>query len=209
MTVRYNKTLSEDYYENELQKRRDEIEDSVIKSEGYDRTQLSTLTDEQRQKYNALIEEKLAASLEENPIEVSDSQYPFVFVLRDNYGKVYNTYEYIADTKTLYYYQRLSFEGIDLFGDGQVSPETLYPSPKPENPAYIFKGPHASESNAITYLYLDMYYEKEVNVEAEPFAYPLQVYVSDVELEPYDFSKELPDGLSEGMTKVTVENSKP
>ena len=72
MTVRYNKTLAEDYYENELQKRRDEIEDSVIKSEGYDRAQLSTLTDEQRQKYNALIEERLAASLEENPIVVSD-----------------------------------------------------------------------------------------------------------------------------------------
>ena len=209
MTVRYNKNLAEDYYENELQKRRDEIEDSVIKSEGYDRTQLASLTDEQREKYNALIEERLAASLAENPINVSDSQYPFVFVLRDNYGKVYTTYEYISDTKTLYYYQRLSFEGIDLFGDGQVSPETLYPSPEAENPAYIFKGPHASESNEITYLYLDMYYEKAVDVYGEAFSYPLQVYVSDVRLEPYDFSKELPAMLTEGINKITVENSKP
>ena len=209
MTVRYNKNLAEDYYENQLQKRRESIEDSVIKSEGYDRTQLATLTDEQREKYNSLIEERLAASLEENPIEVSDSQYPFVFVLRDNYGNVYTTYEYIADTKTLYYYQRLSFEGIDLFGDGQVSPETLYPSPDTENPAYIFKGPHASESNEITYLYLDMYYEKDVDVYAEAFSYPLQVYVSEVELEPYDFSKQLPAVLTEGLNKVTVENSKP
>ena len=209
MTVRYNKNLAEDYYENELQKRRDEIEDSVIKSEGYDRTQLASLTDEQREQYNALIEERLAASLAENPINVSDSQYPFVFVLRDNYGKVYTTYEYISDTKTLYYYQRLSFEGIDLFGDGQVSPETLYPSPKPENPAYIFKGPHASESNEITYLYLDMYYEKAIDVYGEAFSYPLQVYVSDVRLEPYDFSKELPATLTEGINKITVENSEP
>lgn len=209
MTVRYNKNLVEDYYENQLQKRRESIEDSVIKSEGYDRTQLAALTDEQREKYNSLIEERLAASLEENPIEVSDSQYPFVFVLRDNYGNVYTTYEYIADTKTLYYYQRLSFEGIDLFGDGQVSPETLYPSPDTENPAYIFKGPHASESNEITYLYLDMYYEKDVDVYAEAFSYPLQVYVSEVELEPYDFSKQLPAVLTEGLNKVTVENSKP
>ena len=107
------------------------------------------------------------------------------------------------------YYQRLSFEGIDLFGDGQVSPETLYPSPQPEDPAYIFKGPHAAESNEITYLYLDMYYEKDVDVYAEAFSYPLQVYVSEVELEPYDFSKELPAALTEGLIKITVENSKP
>ena len=77
------------------------------------------------------------------------------------------------------------------------------------NTAYIFKGPHASESNEITYLYLDMYYEKDVDIYAEAFSYPLQVYVSDVELEVYDFSKELPNGSAQGITKVTVENSKP
>ena len=209
MTVRYNKNLAEDYYENEVQKRRDAIEDAVIKEEGYDRTQLSTLSEEQRERYNALIEERLTASLAEDPINVSDSQYPFVFVLRDNYGKVYTTYEYVADVKTLDRYQRLSFEGVDLFGVGQFMPETEYPSPEASDPAYIFKGPHASESNEITYLYLDMYYEKDVDIYAEAFSYPLQVYVSDVELEVYDFSKELPNGAVEGITKVTVENSKP
>lgn len=209
MTVRYNKNLAEDYYENQVQKRRDAIEDAVIKEEGYDRTQLSTLSEEQRERYNALIEERLTASLAEDPINVSDSQYPFVFVLRDNYGKVYTTYEYVADVKTLYRYQRLSFEGVDLFGVGQFMPETEYPSPEASDPAYIFKGPHASESNEITYLYLDMYYEKDVDIYAEAFSYPLQVYVSDVELEVYDFSKELPNGAVEGITKVTVENSKP
>ena len=65
------------------------------------------------------------------------------------------------------------------------------------------------ESNEITYLYLDMYYEKEVDIYGEAFSYPLQVYVSDVELEVYDFSKELPDGTAQDITKVTVENSKP
>lgn len=209
MTVRYNKNLAEDYYENQMQKRRDEIEDAVIKEEGYDRTQLSSLSAEQREQYNALIEQRLADSLAKDPINVSDSQYPFVFVLRDNYGNVYTTYEYIADVKTLYCYQRLSFEGVDLFGVGQMMPETVYPSPEASDPAYIFKGPHASESNEITYLYLDMYYEKEVDIYGEAFSYPLQVYVSDVELEVYDFSKELPNGAVEGITKVTVENSKP
>ncbi len=209
MTVRYNKNLAEDYYENQVQKRRDEIEDEVIKSEGYDRTQLSSLTAEQREAYNALIEARLAESLEADPINVSDSQYPFVFVLRDNYGNVYATYEYVADVKTLYCYQRLSFEGVDLFGVGQYMPETDYPSPEVSDPSYIFKGSHASESNEITYLYLDMYYEKEVDVYGEAFSYPLQVYVSDVELEIYDFSKELPDGAVDGITKITVENSEP
>ena len=209
MTVRYNKNLAESYYENEVQKRRDEIQESVIKSEGYNSAQLSTLTKEQREAYNALIDERLAKSLEEDPIRVSDSEFPFVFVLRDNYGNIYTTYEYTADTKTLYRYQRLSFEGIDLFGEEQVMPETYYPSPKAENPSYIFKGPHAGKSDEITYLYLDMYYDIKVDVYGEAFAYPLQVYVSDVELEPYDFSKELPHGLAEDITKVTVTNSEP
>jgi len=209
MTVRYNTNLAEGYYENQVQKRRDEIEDSVIKSEGYDRTQLSTLTAEQREQYNALIEEKLAASLAEDPIDVSDSEYPFVFILRDNYGNIYNVYEYIADVKTLYRYQRLSFVGVDLFGGGQYMPERDYPAPETPDPAYIFKGSHASESKEITYLYLDMYYEKDVDVYAEAYSYPLQVYVSDVKLESYDFSKEIPSGFAEGVTKVTVENSKP
>ena len=209
MTVRYNKNLAEDYYENQMQKRRDEIEDAVIKEEGYDRTQLSSLSAEQREQYNALIEQRLADSLAKDPINVSDSQYPFVFVLRDNYGNVYTTYEYIADVKTLYCYQRLSFEGVDLFGVGQMMPETVYPSPEASDPAYIFKGPHASESNEITYLYLDMYYETEIDVNGEPFSYPLQVYTSEVKLEPYDFSKEIPSGATEGLTEVTVENSKP
>lgn len=209
MTVRYNKNLAEGYYENQLQKRRDAIEDEVIKSEGYDRTQLSSLTAEQREKYNALIEERLAASLAEDPINVSESEYPFRFVLRDNYGKVYNTYEYVADIKTLYRYQRLSFEGVDLFGGGQFMPETAYPSPEASDPAYIFKGPHASESSEITYLYLDMYYETEIDIYGEPFSYPLQVYTSEVRLETYDFSKEIPSGVTEGLTSVTVENSKP
>ena len=127
----------------------------------------------------------------------------------DNYGKVYATYEYVADVKTLYRYQRLSFEGVDLFGAGQMMPETDYPSPEASDPAYIFKGPHAGESNEITYLYLDMYYETEVDIYGEAFAYPLQVYVYEVDLEPYDFSKELPNGVTEGLTKVTVENSNP
>ena len=138
MTVRYNKNLAEDYYDNQVQKRRDAIEDDVIKSEGYDRTQLSALSAEQREAYNALIEERLAASLAKDPIKVSDSQYPFVFVLRDNYNNVYATYEYVEDVKTLYRYQRLSFEGVDLFGSGQVMPETNYPSPEASYPAYIF-----------------------------------------------------------------------
>ena len=209
MTVRYNKNLAEDYYENQVQKRRNEIEDEVIKSEGYDRTQLTSLTAEQREAYNALIEKRLAESLAADPINASDSEYPFVFVLRDNYGNVYATYEYVADIKTLYRYQRLSFEGVDLFGGGQYMPETDYPSPEASDPAYIFKGPYASESNEITYLYLDMYYETEIDIYGEPFSYPLQVYTSEVRLETYDFSKELPSGMTEGLTSVTVENSNP
>ena len=209
MTVRYNKNLAEEYYENQLEARRNTIEDSVIKSEGYNRANLANLTSEEREKFNALIEERLAKSLEEDPINASDSEYPFVFVLRDNYGKVYAEYEYLSDTKTLYHYQRLSFSGIDLFGEAQTSPAHVYPSPDASDPAYIYKGANASESNAITYLYLDMYYEKEIDVNGEAFSYPLQVYTSEVELELYDFSKEIPAGLTEGLSEKLVENTNP
>lgn len=209
MTVRYNKNLAEEYYENQVEARRNTIEDSVIKSEGYNRANLANLSSEEREKFNALIEERLAKSLEEDPINASDSEYPFVFVLRDNYGKVYAEYEYLSDTKTLYHYQRLSFSGIDLFGEAQTSPDHVYPSPDAADPAYIYKGAHASESNAITYLYLDMYYEKEIDVNGEAFSYPLQVYTSEVELELYDFSKEIPAGLTEGLSEKLVENTNP
>ena len=209
MTVRYNKNLAEEYYENQVEARRNTIEDSVIKSEGYNRANLANLTSEEREKFNALIEERLAKSLEEDPINASDSEYPFVFVLRDNYGKVYAEYEYLSDTKTLYHYQRLSFSGIDLFGEAQTSPAHVYPSPDASDPAYIYKGANASESNAITYLYLDMYYEKEIDVNGEAFSYPLQVYTSEVELELYDFSKEIPAGLTEGLSEKLVENTNP
>ena len=209
MTVRYNKNLAEEYYENQVEARRNTIEDSVIKSEGYNRANLANLSSEEREKFNALIEERLAKSLEEDPINASDSEYPFVFVLRDNYGKVYAEYEYLSDTKTLYHYQRLSFSGIDLFGEAQTSPDHVYPSPDASDPAYIYKGANASESNAITYLYLDMYYEKEIDVNGEAFSYPLQVYTSEVELELYDFYKEIPAGLTEGLSEKLVENTNP
>ena len=207
MTVRYNKNLAEEYYENQLEKRRDAIEDSVIKSEGYDRANLMNLTSEERERFNALIEERLAKSLEEDPIRVSENEYPFVFVLRDNYGRVYARYEYLADVKTLYHYQRLSFSGIDLFGEAQTAPENDYPSPDAADPAYIYKGAHTSESDAITYLYLDMYYEKEIDVNGEAFSYPLQVYTSEVRLELYDLAKETPTGITEGISEILVENT--
>ncbi len=207
MTVRYNKNLAEEYYENQLEDRRNAIEDSVIKTEGYDRANLVNLTKEERETFNALIEERLAKSLEEDPIAVSDREYPFVFVLRDNYGKVYAKYEYLSDTKTLYHYQRLSFSGIDLFGEEQIAPKHVYPSPETDDPAYIFKGAHASESNAITYLYLDMYYDQEIDVNGAAFSYPLQVYTSEVRLELYDYAKEIPTGLTEGLSTMVVENT--
>ena len=207
MTVRYNKNLAEEYYENQLEDRRNAIEDSVIKTEGYDRANLVNLSTEEREAFNALIEERLAKSLEEDPVAVSASEYPFVFVLRDNYGKVYAKYEYLADVKTLYHYQRLSFSDIDLFGEEQVAPDLHYPMPDVTDPAYIFKGTNASESNAITYLYLDMYYDQEIDVNGAAFSYPLQVYTSEVRLELYDYAKEIPTGLTEGLSTMVVENT--
>ena len=207
MTVRYNKSIVDDYYEKALEKRTEEIEDAVIKSAGYDRTQLATLPAEEKEVFHALIEERLAKSLEEDPIKVSESEFPFVFVLRDNYGNVYAKYSYTSDTKTVYHYQRLSFEDVYLFGTGQSTPDHEYPSPDVENPSYIYKGENAGSGKEITYLYLDMYYDIDIDLQGETYSYPIQVYVSSVELKPYDFSKETPTAITEGLSEMLVENT--
>ena len=135
------------------------------------------------------------------------SEQPFLFILRDNYGRVYTSYSYISDEKTVYQYLRLSFEGVDLFGGETWSPSHEYPGPDVENPSDIYKGANAAQGDAITHLYLDMYYENDVNFNSETFAYPLLVYRSTSELERYDYSGELTSTVTEGLIHIDVKET--
>lgn len=155
------------------------------------------------------IEEKLTASLAEDPIVIDDlGEVPFVFVLRDDYGNVYSEYSYIHDTKTVYQYMRISYENVPLFGSGtQTAPEKDYPTPDVSVPGYIYKGAHESEGGEIHYLYMDMYYVGDVDVYSETFAYPLQVYTESSDLTCYDYSDEIASAPASGLTHIDIPHS--
>ena len=52
-----------------------------------------------------------------------------------------------------------------------------------------------------------MYYENDVDFNSETFAYPLLVYRSTSELEPYDYEKELSSAVTAGLTHVEVKET--
>ncbi len=201
LTVRYNNSstekLEEELTEKETEARRAAIETRL-------REENPNMSGSE---LSSLVEAELTSELEENPIVIQLSEQPFLFILRDNYGRVYTSYSYISDEKTVYQYLRLSFEGVDLFGGETWSPSHEYPGPDVENPSDIYKGANAAQGDAITHLYLDMYYENDVNFNSETFAYPLLVYRSTSELERYDYSGELTSTVTEGLIHIDVKET--
>ena len=201
LTVRYNNSstekLEEELTEKETEARRAAIETRL-------REENPNMSGSE---LSSLVEAELTSELEENPIVIQLSEQPFLFILRDNYGRVYTSYSYISDEKTVYQYLRLSFEGVDLFGGETWSPSHEYPGPDVENPSDIYKGANAAQGDAITHLYLDMYYENDVNFNSETFAYPLLVYRSTSELERYDYSDELASTVTEGLIHIDVKET--
>ena len=201
LTIRYNNSstekLEEELTEKETEARRAAIE-TRLREENPDMS---------GSELSSLVEAELTSELEENPIVIQLSEQPFLFILRDNYGRVYTSYSYISDEKTVYQYLRLSFEGVDLFGGETWSPSHEYPGPDVENPSDIYKGANAAQGDAITHLYLDMYYENDVNFNSETFAYPLLVYRSTSELERYDYSGELTSTVTEGLIHIDVKET--
>ncbi len=192
LTVRYNNSSIE------------ALENNLINKETVARRK--ALNEEFPELSSAEIEAKLEASLIEDPIVIEDlGDTPFVFVLRDDYGNVYSEYSYVHDTKTVYQYMRISYEGVQLFGTGeQTAPEKQYPTPDVTEPGYLYKGAHASDGGEIHYLYMDMYYEKDADVYSETFAYPLQVYTESAELLRYDYRDEIESAPQTGLTSVLI-----
>ncbi len=152
------------------------------------------------------LEAKLDESLVSDPIVIGDlGKLPFAFVLRDDYGNVYGDYSYLHDSKTVYQYLRISYENVYLFGSGaQTLTDKLYPMPSAEMPAYLYKGPHASEGGEINYLYMDMYYIEDADVYSATFAYPLQVYTRTSELTEASLPKQIPSEPAKGLTEVNL-----
>lgn len=194
VTVRFNNSstdkLYNDLYEKAKEQRRNEL--------------VATLTEEQK-KNKELIEEKLTASIASDPIEVDIAEIPFVFLLRDNTGEVYTSYDYILTSHTVYQYMRISFKKVNLFGDARTAPNAFYPTPDVPMAEYIYKGADASVGNEIKYLFLDMYDANHVDVNGKTFAYPLQVYSYLQELTVYDYSKDISTSVTENLTAVDLQ----
>ena len=198
LTVRYNNSstdkLRETLVEKETEARRTAIRDRLkAENEELSGSALSSL-----------VEAELEKSLADDPITIALSETPFVFLLRDDFGRVYTSYAYLSGERTVYQYLRIVFEDVDLFGGAKTPAVHEYPAPQVDVPAYLYKGANAGNGEAVSYLYLDMYYEKDINFYGESFAYPLLVYRSASELTPYDYKKEVASTATEGLVYVDL-----
>lgn len=93
----------------------------------------------------------------------------FVYVLTDNLGNTYTDYEYFSDTKNIYNYQRLVFNGIDLNATKTVEEDEKLVTKKFET------------------LTLTVYYKDDV-VLSTPYGV-LPVYDSEYYHEPINLDK--------------------
>lgn len=201
LTVRYNNSsiekLRDMLHTEALEERKKQIREEI-------RAENPDVTDAE---IDSLATVAYELSLAENPVSIELSAQPFVFILRDDMGRIYTSYQYIRDSKNVYQYLRISFSGVNLFGTEKSVPERAYPSPETPVPGYLYKGPNQADSDAIRYLYLDMYYENDVDLYGESFAYPLLVYRNAYELESYNMKKVHPTGINEGLVSAEIKDT--
>jgi len=202
LTVRYNNSSTDKLYNELYAKKTEERKNEILAKLKEENPEASTTA------LHSLAEAEYEASVTENPIEIHLSDQPFVFILRDNYGRVYTSYCYLSAEKNVYQYLHIVFENVNLFGDNKSTPLYEYPTPEVNNPSDIYKGANAAKGNEITHLYLDMYYEGDVNFNSEAFAYPLLVYRSIAGLKHYQYTKgELSPVITEGLTYIDVKET--
>ena len=162
---------------------------------------------------------KAQAEAEKEKAVSAVDDVPFAFVLRDGTynestgsvggGRVYTEYSCSTFKKGLYTYVKLSFSGVELFDTDTAPGYGGKFAPGDEYADVIYKGANKSiaVSSDISYLYLDFYYENEVDLDAESWADPLLVYRSGLALNDYDVKKDLPTQSADEITKITVKES--
>ena len=152
-----------------------------------------------RKTYAALLnedsteEDKQAA--EEAALAARDSvpDAPFEFVLIDENGNKYTSYEQKTFSRLMYKYVRVAFTIPELFKADMLSPDVLYPSPDATSPLYIYKGAFEAEDDGsvINTLALGLTYNDET------FGNTLNVYRAEKQIERYDFKNQMNSGYSE------------
>ena len=118
--------------------------------------------------------EKLGEAFTDADVVTADmlGKLPFTFVLRDELGNVYTSYEFTTFEKNRYTYVRVAFSGIDLYDIEKGAPGVLFPTPESPNPDYIYKGELKGEyvKSPTETLYFDAYYTEvfeKFGVDAE------------------------------------------
>lgn len=136
------------------------------------------------------------------PDETLDES-PFAYVLRDNNGNIYGNCSYSVTQKGRYTYLKLAFDNVKLFDKSVVPPEKEYFTPDGEYSDIIYKGIGMSqvETSNISYLYIDFYYENDVNLEEGSWSSPIIIYKNSLELKEYDVNRDKPsDSVIERQT---------
>lgn len=145
-------------------------------------------------RYNDSTLEKLMRdySLSDVPTEE-----PFVFVLTDGSGKNYTEYKYVSDTKNMYNYRRLVFDGIDF--EPLIVDELPYNATEDEVKEF-------KNNTKDKYIHLKVYYKDDVLL-SEPYGI-MSVFdysYSREELDLKKFKPELTSGLTPRMDYTVKE----
>lgn len=145
----------------------------------------------------------LDALCEEYSLE-SVEEMPFIFVLRDDSGKLYEKASYKYERVGRYTYVNIAFSDVSLFESVKKAPSASYPTASAPKSAYIYKGAskYGYEKSGVAALYLNMYYSKDYDPAEESFGVHIAVYRSSYELELFDYKKELKNAPSDGLMTI-------
>ena len=134
------------------------------------------------------------------------SDTPFVFILQDNNGNFYTSYNRVRFQRTMYQYERVSFHVPGLFASELKANSLLYyPTPSVDDYIYLYKGPMVGvEGNdLIKTLYFSAFYEEKVIFEKAPFS-SIVVYSNGTEMTLYNYKNELKGDKTEKIEQVEV-----
>lgn len=154
----------------------------------YNRSTVKALREETEKKYTNDAERALA-------LEKIDER-PFVFLLRDDKNNVYTSYsfaDYVDDG--LYTYVTLAFDDVKLFNTVTAPKSDGYFSPDDKFSPIIYKGQNKSEavSSDISYIYIDFYYENDVQYNGKSWGAPILIYRNGAEMKIYDLGTDAPN----------------
>lgn len=161
--------------------------DEVQLTVRYNHSTVKALREETEKNYTD--EAERAAALE----KIDDS--PFVFILRDDKNNVYTSYSFSGYIdEGLYTYVTLAFDDVKLFNTETAPKSDGYFSPDGEYSGIIYKGQNKSEavSSDISYIYIDFYYENDVQYNGKSWGAPILIYRNGAEMQIYDLGGDAP-----------------